>query len=105
MISTTCLIVKLISLKALKRLECLSCKYPVLKSRSCHLKAYRWYLSGRGRRARRKLAEGISSADTAGLMYESEWAVRSQEKWYKTTSTGTTKTATAFEDIPFFTLP
>ena len=72
----------------------------MLKARSSHLKAYKNYLCGRERRARRCLATSITTADTYGLKFEATWAAESKSKWFG--GTATTSITQAFEDIPFF---
>ena len=88
------------TLKAAKRLGKLTQKYPVVKSRYFHLKAYMNYMNGSQRKARKCIASALCTAEVAGLKYEAAWATRSREEWFG--NTNTTTNTQAFETIPFF---
>ena len=84
----------------MKTLKKLTQKYPVLKSRYLHLKAYRAYLCGSDRAARNGIAAAISIANVAGLKLEAAWATRSKEEWCG--DSATLATTQAFETTPLF---
>lgn len=75
----------------------------MVKSCSFHLKAFRSYICGSRRRARRRLTAAIDTADAAGLKFEAVWAARSMSKWFGSTTTASAKSE--FEEIPFFVFP
>lgn len=102
LLSIICYVSYIYSLtKAMKTLSQESKRYPVLKSRRLHLKAYQHFTNGYFRRARRCLSRAIVTAKVSNLKFEEEWATRNRNKWLGTPSDDTTEEC---DDVEFFVL-
>ncbi|EDV19619.1 uncharacterized protein TRIADDRAFT_61887 [Trichoplax adhaerens] len=70
---------KLRSKKSMKTLHAISRKYPVIKSRWNHLRAYGALIEGKERKAKKYLAKGLISAS---IPQDHRWIKCSQQHWF-----------------------
>ena len=74
--------IKLYLLQALRKLQSLSHKFVVFRSRVLHMKAYWKHLSGKSLRARKLLGRAIQEGWRNGCLFDADWAKASQKAWF-----------------------